>query len=87
MRGGTSTDEHPGEPRRSKRQRIDLTSEEGFDRHELERALRQSLEEERLREKEKPKKAAKPKAEKLKPAARPPVKKRKAKESESEAHN
>lgn len=37
-----------------------------FDRHELERALRQSLEEERLREREKPaKKSNKPKGEKV----------------------
>ncbi|KAJ1349828.1 hypothetical protein KIN20_005481 [Parelaphostrongylus tenuis] len=56
MRCGTSTGatKQPSEPRRSKRQRIDLTLEEGFDRHELERALRQSLQEERIRVKTKP---------------------------------
>ncbi|PIO71310.1 hypothetical protein TELCIR_06794 [Teladorsagia circumcincta] len=57
-----------------------------FDRHELERALLKSLEEERSREKEKPsKKVNKPKADKSKTAARVAPKRRRVEEPSPKA--
>ncbi|CAD6196308.1 unnamed protein product [Caenorhabditis auriculariae] len=75
MRGGQK-EEVPGQ-RRSGRQRIDLSVvEEGFDRHDLERALRQSLEEERKRQLTSPSGTTKKTNKKDTPAPKPspPVK-------------
>lgn len=70
--------------RRSQRQRIDLSiGEEGFDRHELERALRASLDEEKIREKESPNKKKTPGRAKpdKKSITSPPLKHRKSDKS------